>query len=288
MEHQRLKAAVDGIPWPEYGWKGVSAAKFRRRWERRFHRMLGRAEKLRGKCHRRGREADIHELRVVLRRLRLFASIGSPCLGQRTARDFRRWSRDLSDAIGPVRDLDVLIEWLESPSGTGKRQRELAVRRSGIWSRARSRLVPVPRELVGALRQTGRGTGDAEPLLRHFHLIQSGLALELRSALPSALSSGARKQHDFRRSLRRLRFLREMVLSRDESLKDRWLALLVELHEALGQRQNARVVGGWLRDRRFPGKTRLLAGLRREVEESEPGLRAGLRRLVPYLEKTGN
>lgn len=245
-------------------------------------------EKLRSKCRREGRAGDIHDLRVVLRRLRLFASIGTPCLGKRTVRDFRLWSRRLSDAIGPVRDLDVTLDWLESPSGMDERQHELAARRSGMWARSRSRLVPIPRKLAKALHQTGRGTRDAESLLRQFRRIQSGLSLELRSALSSALSSGPQRQHDFRRSLRRLRFLREAALSRDESSKDPWLVLLVELHEALGHRQNARVIRYWLRGRPFPGKSKLLAGLRREVEAAEPGLGEGLQRLVPYLEGIGN
>lgn len=266
----------------------MSAVKFRRRWERRFYRLLERAEKLRRKCQRRGKAGDIHEWRVVLRRLRLFASIGAPCLGKKTARDLRLWSRRMSDAIDPVRDLDVLIDWLESSSGMGEPQHELAARRSGIWLRARSRLVPMPRKRAEVLPPTGGGTKVAAALLRQFHQIQSGLALELRSGVSSALSSGPRKQHDFRRSLRRLRFLREAELSRDESRRDPWLALLVELHEALGQRQNARVIVSWLRSRHVPGKTGLLARLRREVEEAEPGLRGGLQRLVPYLEGIGD
>jgi len=246
-------------------------------------------EKLRGKCRRGGKARDIHELRVILRRLRLFASMGSPCLGKRSVRDFRAWSREVSDALGPLRDLDVTLEWLESPSGMGETQHELGARRAGIWLRMRSRIVPMPRRLEAALRQTGDRAKDAEHLLRQFNLVKSGLVAKLRAGLPTALLQSPQKQHAFRRGLRRLRFLREADLSRDAQRKDPLLGLLVELHESLGNRQNTRVIVHCLRGRgHFPGKTKLLAKLRQQVEEAEPGLRAGLQRLAPCLEKMGD
>ena len=88
-------------------------AKFYRRWKRRFLAGVARVENLLGQCLRNGEPDIVHDLRVALRRTRLLALVGTPVLGKVSARDFRQWALKLATALGPVRDYDVTLEWLD-------------------------------------------------------------------------------------------------------------------------------------------------------------------------------
>lgn len=57
---------------------------------------------------------DLHQLRVATRRLRAFLRVGRPLLDVAWAEDLRAELGWLGRVLGPVRDLDVLIERLET------------------------------------------------------------------------------------------------------------------------------------------------------------------------------
>jgi CHAD domain-containing protein len=56
----------------------------------------------------------IHDMRVATRRLRVALSNFSPCWTKEERRQIKFWLQSLADALGEVRDLDVLMESLRS------------------------------------------------------------------------------------------------------------------------------------------------------------------------------
>jgi len=67
---------------------------------------------------------DLHDLRVAVRRLRAILKIAAPPLDDAWANDLRAELDWLGDALGPVRDLDVMLEHLrKAQPDLGKEER---------------------------------------------------------------------------------------------------------------------------------------------------------------------
>lgn len=56
----------------------------------------------------------VHDMRVATRRLRAALEVFRPCFPKKRFKVALREVKDLADALGGRRDLDVAIEWLES------------------------------------------------------------------------------------------------------------------------------------------------------------------------------
>ena len=56
--------------------------------------------------------AEVHDLRVALRRARLLAGLGPRLMGKMKAKSFRDTTHALLALLDPVRDCDVALDWL--------------------------------------------------------------------------------------------------------------------------------------------------------------------------------
>lgn len=81
---------------------------------------------------RRGEVEAIHDMRVATRRLRVVLANFAVCWTKAERRQIKQWLQGLADALGAVRDLDVLLATLR---------------------RQRAQLAPSERPLVTALLQ---------------------------------------------------------------------------------------------------------------------------------------
>jgi CHAD domain-containing protein len=261
----------------------MKPAKFQRRWERRFSRLLKRLPELWRQCRRSGGEESIHQLRVALRRLRLLINVGRPCLGKGAADRFRRWSRAASDTLGPVRDLDVTLAWLARQDGAQELCERFRRRRGQLWARARQRLDKPPKSLWSALRRRRDSPRARRRLLARFERLNARLAGRLTAQAGQFFTLGTAEQHAFRRRLRRLRFLRELALPRRAHLRDPLLRRLIELHEALGEWQNDAVASRLLRTVNSPAARALRCALMRPAPDRVESIVAELGRLTACL-----
>lgn len=96
-----------------------------------------------------GEVEAIHDMRVGVRRLRVALSNFAACLSKEERRRRRQHSQHLADALGKVRDLDVLIVALEAKQPTRSASERQAVK--AILRRLRARRRHHQRRLVAFL-----------------------------------------------------------------------------------------------------------------------------------------
>lgn len=84
---------------------------------------------------------SVHDMRVGIRRLRVAINNFAECLRKKERRRWRRKLENLADALGGVRDLDVMIEAMKrhQVSGTEGRTKEDRIAIAAFVSRLRSR-----------------------------------------------------------------------------------------------------------------------------------------------------
>jgi CHAD domain-containing protein len=114
--------------------------------------------------------------------------------------------------------------------------------RARLWRRARRKLLPLARQPWRKVCFRKSAPAKAGKLRRKFFKesarIREGLHLE--AARFHELDAAG--LHEFRRALRRLRYLRELALSRREQRSERVLRRLVAFQESLGEMQNCAIV----------------------------------------------
>lgn len=189
-------------------------------------------------CRRSGEVEAIHRLRVVMRRLRVGLRLGNPWLGKERVTKFRKWSQKISLALGPVRDVDVTLEWLAQQRGQQKVAEMLQTQRARLWLQARrkmGRLARVPCDWDDAKHPPAH---VRKKLARRFQRIlheDCRQILEFHSPLDT---HDVEHWHELRRDLRRIRYLREIILTSKEAGRDVLLKDLLHLQELLGNAQN--------------------------------------------------
>ena len=215
---------------------------FYQRWKRRFRAGLADSETLLVRCLEAGDADTVHELRVTLRRTRLLSLVGTPVLGKPSAMLFRQWALKVAAALSQLRDCDVTLEWLRAHFPALERLHAVQVHRTGLWRRARRKLLPLARLPWKQVRRWESTSAKTRKLRRKF--LKESARIQERLSHEAArfedLDSAA--LHEFRRTLRRLRYLRELDLSRREQRCDQILKRLVSFQEALGEMQNCLVV----------------------------------------------
>ncbi|MBI5774229.1 MAG: CHAD domain-containing protein [Verrucomicrobia bacterium] len=219
----------------------MKTLKFFHRWKRRHEKLLARLSSLLRQCRTDGEAEQVHQLRVALRRLRLTARVGRACLGRAVEREFYHWSREVSDSISRVRDLDVALEWLQQHAASAPAIERVARWRQRRWKAVRTRLEAPPARLAGELDQVAGHHSHRNQLLAQHRRLRAKVEGRIAEELPRFFRLKGPQQHEFRRALRRLRFLRELELPRKRQSADVLLKLLVALHEGLGRLQNSRV-----------------------------------------------
>ncbi len=233
------------------------------------------------RCTTTDEAAAVHDLRVVLRRLRLHLRAGRPLVVPATVAAFRRWASGLSHASGPVRDYDVALEWLEANAGGPVALGRLQARRRLVWRALRRRLTPPPPALAAGFRSVGRERRAGERLRKRVAKLEARFRLAVQTALPRLVRLPPEAQHDLRRQVRRWRYLREFALPAGQSKSDPLLRRLVRLQTALGEQQDR---AGVLRALgRVQGVPRV-ARLRREARDQRAAARRAIARAArPFL-----
>ena len=132
---------------------------------------------------------DLHQLRVATRRLRAFLRAGRPLLDAAWADDLRARLGEVGRALGPARDLDVLIEHLE-PQVEALGRPDL---RSG------RRLLTA---LRGERRRAGRAVARALEAPSYLELVEQ---LDLDTAEPPLVESGVNLRDIWAAEHRKLR-----------------------------------------------------------------------------------
>jgi CHAD domain-containing protein len=140
-----------------------------------------------------------------------------------------------------VRDLDIAIEWLRTqPAGAGV-VGPLQQRRDRVWRRQRLQVIRPPARLLSALaapRKPGRAGGVA----RRFRKLARRYRAELRAVLPRFEKLTEEQRHEFRRTVRWWRYLRELDVAKGKPAGDAAIRRLLPAQEALGEVQNLALV----------------------------------------------
>ncbi|MCI0339165.1 MAG: CHAD domain-containing protein [Acidobacteria bacterium] len=92
----------------------------------------------------------VHDMRVAIRRLRVALSNFAVCLSREDRRRLRARLKHLADALGLVRDLDVMIAALESARKTSPTEDHPAIK--SMIRRLRARRRRQHRQLINYLR----------------------------------------------------------------------------------------------------------------------------------------
>jgi CHAD domain-containing protein len=220
----------------------MKSQKLYRQWSSRVRQLHGDIDQL---SLARSSDIDaetIHALRVLLRRLRLFAKIGKPILGTAITIEFRHWSRSTLDRLGRIRDFDICFEWLQRQGVAGAFTSHLIKARNRRLQNLRGFVSTIPRGLAGLDRVTKVQLEQQDSLNRRYRrqLKECGeiickQSMHVERVKPADL-------HHFRRYVRRLRYLRELALPEAKFKNDRLLRRLLKLQDALGEVQNSRVL----------------------------------------------
>ena len=216
----------------------MNASKFFKRWSRRHRQFLDEALAQLGLAREHGEAEDIHRLRVALRRLRLLAWLGAPIHRRRVLHEFRSWSAQICYGAGRVRDLDISLEQFPPNAAFSSPARRVRENRRQLWLALRPQLqAPAPR-MIRQMSRFKAGALERRLLWARYEGEVKDLRRQLAEAAPRFFALELPEQHAFRRSLRRLRYLREIELSKKAQAADPQLRQWIALQEALGEYQN--------------------------------------------------
>lgn len=251
-----------------------------RQWQRRRQHLQTGLERSVRQCRRKGEAEQVHALRVTLRRLRLFVRVGRPWLDEPAVARFRVWAHGVSKFTSPVRDLDVAIEWLRTERNTTTVVASLERKRDQLWRRSRGRLQPPPRSLLTALGRVTEADGIPSRFAKRARKLASRYEAAARAAWPRFFRLAAEDQHEFRRTLRWWRYLRELSLPSRRHRRDTLLAALVAAQETTGDSQNLALALSALRRQ---GTGALVAQLRRQLQGELAGQPAKIKQSLATL-----
>jgi CHAD domain-containing protein len=263
----------------------MTSATLLRRWTRRLEGRLDELPALVRRCRAGGNATDVHELRVALRRARLLLRVGQPLIPAASASRFRDWAKSVAQVTSRVRDLDVAIEWLTAKPGSAEAVEAIAARRDRGWRTAQPRLRALPAGLLAGLRKIPRGRKAAARLAKRYRKVANRLANAVRKELFGFDEMLPEARHEFRRTLRRWRYLHELSRPRRRHKSDKLLALLVGAQEAIGDLQNAGVTLAALDPLGPSGSVLTLRRwLARERSARSDEIRASLASLAKWME----
>ena len=212
--------------------------KLYRRWQRLIGELVDEAQGLLRECRARPEAERVHRLRVALRRLRLMVRLGRPFYPPEVTQAFNGWAKTVVLATSRARDLDVAIEWLTLRPGSEGWVERLQARRERCWRAAHRRFRQPPAGVITALATGGAGRGNARRLGRRFNKFEARFQRHVQAQLTSFSGLGAEERHEFRRTLRSWRYLRELALPRRQRREDRLLQQLHAAQEVIGEHQN--------------------------------------------------
>lgn len=226
-----MSVAPDQFPSPK---------KFARRLCRRLLSLLERQPGLVRACRQQGEPEQIHELRTFTRRLRVMLGLAAPCLGKKRTRLALRRTRQTSRITSRLRDLDVTLAFLARHPELTRAIPILQQRRRRLWLRHRRELPATTSDMPGFRRIDRLHRDNAKLARRYARKLERHRAAVLAvsvdfNALPLA------QQHVLRRTIRRLRYLRELGLARHRLSADPVCQALVRAQDAIGFRRDQTV-----------------------------------------------
>lgn len=269
----------DSQHWP-------APKKLFRRWQKRKNKLLDNLPALLERCRATGRAELVHELRVALRRLRFYLRFGRPLLDSGDVTRFLRWARRISRASGPVRDLDVALEWLQGRCHAEEVSERILEKRAKAW-RPFAALLKVPgKAFLDRLQKDKSGAKVRNKLAKRYKKIEARIRRAVCGDARAFFKFNEEQQHQVRRLLRRWRYLREIGLQRPKAGKDKLLSVLIELQEATGARQNLILVENALKCfRNLPYTNDLCRALAVEQALATDRIRAAFQALGPFCPK---
>lgn len=238
-----------------------------RRWKRRHAQLVTALKEQHRRTRARGEAEAVHTLRVTLRRLRLSLRLARPMREDAGRGCWRDWARGISRATSPVRDLDIAGEWLAASRAHPALLEEWQRLRQRAWQRCRRRLVSPPRGAWARLHAAAVSKETARRLARRAARLEERYREALRAGAPRFFHLGEEDRHEFRRTVRWWRYLRELVRGRNKLKRDVVHQRLLAVQETLGELQNLTVVRETLeRLTPSPDRDELLALLTRQQE----------------------
>ena len=216
----------------------MSPKTLHRRWSRRLELLQSRIERLYKGCRAAGDVESIHDLRVSIRRARLYAHVGRPLLRKGTVRQFDKWGRLINRWLGPIRDCDVCLNWLASHAHSLEIIQVVHEERARLWRLASQALHGKQYVKPVELRFHKQNKDHAEKLRERFDGLSRKVADRVIVGAAQAGAMNASELHRLRRHLRRWRYLRELSLSQRAQRTDVGLARLNKVQDALGESQN--------------------------------------------------
>jgi CHAD domain-containing protein len=222
-------------------------------------------------------EAEVHALRVALRRARLLADLGRPILKRAPQRKLRRQARRALDALGPVRDADITLAWLTKTRAPRELRQSVQQRRQTGWQTARQTLrKPLPRLHLPDKHQRGAAARLTERWQCSLRVAETDARdLQLR---PDRLTLARR--HDLRRRIRRWRYLLELAARHHHHESTGLIKRLLAAQDAMGAAQNAAAMRALLSQLGQRSATvRWTARSRREEHRAHRSAQRALRRL---------
>lgn len=197
-----------------------------------MHSLLKRQARLVAACRNQGGAEPIHELRTCLRRLRVLLDVVAPWLGSKKARAWIQYTRTLSRATSRLRDLDVAIELHSAKRDSSAPTADLLRRRHRLWLRRRHDLTDPP--APPGSRRFKRLHRHKAALARRYERKLTRLRSKLLASAGNFDAMPVAKQHAFRRTARRLRYLHELGLARRKRADDPVCRALVDIQNAIG------------------------------------------------------
>lgn len=216
----------------------MSPKELHRRWHRRLVALEEGIRTLFEECRATGGTETIHDLRVAIRRARLYAHLGRPLLRKSSLRRFDDWARTTNDLLGPVRDCDVCMNWLATRPGSLDAVELIYHERVRLWGLAVIALNRRKSDFRGGMVFRKNEKGAAQKLWSRQRKELKRIMDSLNGAASRTHRMKPEELHDLRRRLRRWRYLRELSLPKRVHPTDPLLTWLVKVQDALGESQN--------------------------------------------------
>lgn len=223
-----------------------------RRWQKRFRDLLREIDEQFADACKTGEVETIHNLRVALRRARLLALAGRPALGRASADAFRHLAFQVMELLGGLRDADIALEWLQRHDARRQLVGRVRARRHRLWRTTAPQLKALRIFESGDLATGKLDSTRQKKLRRRFTETLERFYARLVADKERFHHLDMEGLHEFRRNLRRWRYLNETLLSRRELKASEPLGRVIALQDALGEMQNCEVIRQFLRTLSLP------------------------------------
>jgi CHAD domain-containing protein len=190
---------------------------------------------------------------------------------------FRQWALKIATSLGRVRDYDVMQEWLKVHASDAEQNQTFQAARDRVWRVTRPKLKLMSRRQRNQLCSWDSSEVKSGKLRKRFLKQCAKIRAGLNKDAARFEQLDTAGLHEFRRALRRLRYLRELTLKRREQKTDHTLKQIIAFQEALGEMQNCSVVRSFYSSPPH-SKPRMELAERARIDEQK-----WLRRSQPHL-----